>query len=303
MATQKNGSVSISETLVPAEPGLQIVHVPENLPLILVRRAFEQAVLTGGNAYGLCFQHIKQLVPFLPISRNQQEQANELYGHLSGEGKALKVLTLGKNQFDVFSNEGMQCVTMKMGKCPESVCTFQQQLRSPFKPSQVDSFITLRNRARDLKICIIVFLQTGQSPEAIGCTELADEYLLLSSCEPYIGSMTSFSVTPLSREWLRGTPTGNTYMSTIWEKEAGFDLQSESFVHEKLINRLSWISQQLLVGPEEAGKLLHVSRQTVWRQSTAIFVPSPHVLPTPDFVARQMNLIAGPNPDDDPLEY
>ena len=46
MATQKNGSVSISETLVPAEPGLQIVHVPENLPLILVRRALEQGSAT-----------------------------------------------------------------------------------------------------------------------------------------------------------------------------------------------------------------------------------------------------------------
>lgn len=302
MATKKNQSVSISETLIPAESGLHIVHVPENLPLTPVRRAFELAVLTGGGAYGLCFQHIKQLAPFLPISINQLAQAKELYGRLSSEGN-VKVRTLGKNQFDVLSNEGMQFVTMKMRNCPESVCsTFQQQLSSPFKPGQIESVITLRNLARNQKICIIVFLQTGLSPEAIGCTELADEYFLLSKCEPYIGAMTSFSVTPLSRVWLLGTPAGNTYMSTIWDKEGKFDLQTESFVHEKLINRLSWISQKLLISPTAAGELLHVSRQTVWRQASEIVVPSPHLLPSVDFIAEQMSLIAGPNPDDDPLE-
>ncbi|MEN3373729.1 hypothetical protein [Dechloromonas sp. ZS-1] len=302
---EKNNQLTgMSEAAIPATPGLHIVQVPSNLPLIYIRRALEQAVFAGLSAYTLGFEKSQRLIPFLSVSKNQLTQATDLYrNHFSSkEGEQPNVVLLGKNQFDVFSSEGMLYVTLKTGKPRgETVCTMQQQIRSTFQPSQVENFIKLQTHAREKNICFIVFLQSDLAPDAIGCTELADEYILLSRCEPYVGAVTSFSVDSLNRQWLSGLAIGNVQMSTIWGIGGDTKLTTESFIHEKLENRLAWLARNVMVmGPDDVGKLLCISRHSVWRHEKQIFVPTPHILPDPKFIDHQLKFFACPDPMDEP---
>ncbi|MDD2740675.1 MAG: hypothetical protein PHV02_00240 [Rhodocyclaceae bacterium] len=304
---EKNNQLTgMSEAVTPAVPGLHIVQVPSNLPLIYIRRALEQAVVGGCSAYTLEFEKSQHLVSFLSVSKNQHEQANALYrnNYASDEGELPRVVLLGKNQFDVFSPEGLLYVTLKTGKpSKKTVCTMQQQIRSTFQPCQVESFIKLQTHAREKEICFIVFLQSDLAPDAIGCTELADEYLLLKHAEPYAGAVTSFSVNSLNRQWLSGLAIGNLQMSTIWDIDGSTKLTTESFIHKELKHRLAWLARHVMVmGYDEAGKLLGVTRQTVWRHAAEIIVPTPHILPDHNFIDRQLKFSACPDPVDEPQD-
>lgn len=296
-------AIMATADVIAAEGGLHIVHVPNNLPLIMVRRALEQAVGHGKSAYGFSFQNKKKLISFLSISKNQQEQANAFYKSCSPEDENQQtIIPLGRNCFDFFSSEGLLYLKTKLAKRNGMVCTCQQSVYSTLLPGQVESLIMLQQYVKRKDICFILFAQSEATPESIGCIELADEYLLLGRCEPYIGSVASFSVDPLNRRWLSGSVAGNVHMATIWEMNGKLTLKHDSFVSEKLQTRLIWMMKQYVFTGEQVSSATNKHRSTVWRVINGVYVPPPHILPPPEFITWQNKLLAGDDCADEPYD-
>ena len=267
------------ETLGVFNPGLLVVTVPNGQMLPQIRAVLEREIISGSQKMGLRFPKKTSVKSLHAGNGSKVSQAKALaLAQKPIEGVTpQEFLAIGTREgFNLACDEGLCVVLPIIEKGKGCWVTFAQTVDGSPGPSLVETFMRLRQAAKQAGSFVLLILVTNRKPEELRLMDYCDDVVVIGTCEPDPDILFAFSTDVVGLRDLNEMGIGKN-MCSIRVRKGQYTWTWETFISFDVLKRVVWKLRCSGKSLADIGKMISCDKSTVHR----------HMLGLPRVVKRE----------------